>query len=627
MPEEIDHIAELQKRLYARDPDSVPKRKFGILRPVKQTVTSTWGQTDAPLDQGAHRTTMSGYKRFFIFSFIFFLIALSAAAFSVYRGALTLSSKNVDVNILGNSFVGGGQELSLEVEIANKNSADLIEAVLSFDYPRGALDQTGTDTVRVERPLGTIQSGKSRSEAFTAILYGEQGATRVVTAHLTYKLAGASSVFQKTETFEVTISSSPITLTVDGPAAVASSQPFTLTMRNLFSGDAILGKTIIRTEYPNGFVFQSANPAPTSGNNVWVLGDLEQGAERVITVVGKLVGEEQDQKSFRIYVGTPESDTSNKIGVTYNSGLHTVTIAKPFIAATLAIGSQSGDVAAIPIGSPVKGMVSWVNNASSTITNPVFTVTLDGAGLDPASVDAGDGYYNALDRTITWSGTTNSTIASLTPGQTGQLPFSFAAKAGSTSDITVSLSVKGTIPDQNYIEQSIANLDARIVRFAAHLQFAATSLYSVGAIKNTGPFPAKADEVTTYTLNWTMRPSEHPLSNATATALLPEGVVWTGVIMPQAEQISYNPDTRTVLWNAGGIAKSSSTTSVRTVSFQVSVRPTKTQVGSLINLLGETTISATDATANVPLTITRPALSTRLDSDPAYSPGQEKVLP
>src|SRR5690242_1509056 len=102
MPEDIDHIEELQKRLYARDPNNIPKQKYGILRPIKENVTSTWGTKEVPKEKGPHRPNVSGYRRFFIFSLFFFLIAAGIAVFSVYKGAVTLSSKNVDLTILGN---------------------------------------------------------------------------------------------------------------------------------------------------------------------------------------------------------------------------------------------------------------------------------------------------------------------------------------------------------------------------------------------------------------------------------------------------------------------------------------------------------------------------------------------
>lgn len=133
--EKLDHIAELEKRLYARDPDSVPKRTYGILHPLKSKVDSSWGEKELPEKERPKITKVSGYKRFFVVSFIFFLIALAGALFSVYKGAITLSSKNVDMVILGNSFVSGGESLPIQVDIANKNSADLVEAELTLAYP------------------------------------------------------------------------------------------------------------------------------------------------------------------------------------------------------------------------------------------------------------------------------------------------------------------------------------------------------------------------------------------------------------------------------------------------------------------------------------------------------------
>ena len=166
MPGEIDHIKELQNRLYTRDPDNIPKKKFGILRPVKQNVDSTWGDKNIPKDRGPQKVSVRGYKRFFLFSFLFFAIGLGLAAFSVFRGAVTLSSKNVDVVILGNSFVDGGEVLPIQVEIANRNSSDLINAELTLEYPKGATDSSGSEVARVTELLGTIGSGKTRSIGF-----------------------------------------------------------------------------------------------------------------------------------------------------------------------------------------------------------------------------------------------------------------------------------------------------------------------------------------------------------------------------------------------------------------------------------------------------------------------------
>lgn len=628
MANEIDHIAELQKRLYARNPESLPKRKFGILRPLKQTVRSNWGDTEIDNEIPKKKRRTPGYKRFFIFSFFFFLIALGGLAFSFYRGALTLSSKNVDLVVLGSSFVSGGESLPIQVEVINKNSTDLIGAVLVIDYPKGATDALGSEVVRIEKNLGTIASGKSRSEEFSVVLYGEEGASRTITATLTYTLAGSSSKFQKEKSFSTLISSSPLALTIDAPSAISANQGFTLSLKNVFNGEATLSNVLVRVEYPNGFVFGSAIPAPVSGDNVWKLGDLQKGSENTISIKGKVLGEIGDQKAFRVYVGVPENTTDNKIAVTYSSALHTATLAQPFIASEIFINGTTNDIAAIPIGTPVTGIVRWSNTSGMRIANPVFTLVLSGEGIDLTSVAAQSGYFDALNRTLTWNAQSNNTLAVIGPGATGQLEFSFnTVTARSIADAALALSVAGTFPDNGYAQQSISNVDQTTIKYASHLQFASQSLYSVGSITNTGPFPPKVGQDTTYTITWTARPSENALSSYTASAMLPLGVVWNSVVSPQEERVSYNPETRVVTWDLGVLPKATSVPQSRSVSFQVKVKPTAQQTGLELPLLQETTVSATDSVAGVPVTLTRPSISTRLSGDPAFGPNKEKVLP
>jgi len=628
MPEPIDHIDELQKRLYSRDPENIPKRKFGILHPTRQSVSSTWGETKVDTNKTVQHVSAARYKRFFVSAFLFFLAALAVALFAYYRGAITLSSKNVDLTILGNSFVAGGEELPIQIEIVNKNSADLTNAELVINYPKGATDETGSDVVRIERSLGTIGSGKTKSEEFIAVLYGEQGISRTITATLTYQLEGSSASFKKEQAFSVMISSSPVGLTVDVPTAVVSNQPFTLTLRNTFSGDKMLSNVVARVEYPNGFIFQSATPAPTANNNSWALGDMQKGDDRTISIVGKLVGEINDEKTFRVYVGTPETETSSKIAVAYNSALATLRLTSPFITGVIIVDGKSEDSVALPIGSEVSGSINWVNTSGYTITEPTFSLTLSGASIDRNSIDASDSYYDPLEQTIIWTPESNGDLASLAPNATGDLPFSFntLSAISGTRDITLGLSLKGTIPELGSSEQVINTIDQKIVRFASSIQFAAQSLYSIGAIKNTGPYPPKADSETSYTISWTILPSDNPLSAITASTVLPTGVNWAGVIVPNTESVSYSPDTRTVTWNIGSLPKATSTPRSKSVSFQVKVKPTKSQVGSSLELIGETSVTATDTVTSTQITTTRAGLTTKFATDPIYTEGRDRVV-
>lgn len=628
MTEEMDHIAELQKRLYARNPDSIPKRKFGILRPLKQNVSSVWGKTEIEERDIDRKSGIVGIRRFFFFCLLFFLLALGGLLFSVFRGAIVLSSKNVDLIIAGNTFIPGGEELPLQVEIVNKNASDLLNAVLIVNYPKGAVDSAEGDTTRVERQLGTIPGGRNRIEKFAVVLHGEQGSVRPITAQLQYNLDGSSSLFQKEADFSVLINANPLTLSVDAPRTIAADQPLTLTLRSRFEGERLLPNVRVRIDYPNGFVFQAAVPEPVSGNNIWTLGDLQTGQEKVIAVRGRLVGQYGDDKAFRISVGTPESELENRISVTYNSTIHTVALTQPFIASTISINGESSDVIAVPIGDKVNGTINWENTSGKRITNPIFTLTLSGDSVNYGTATAESGYFDSATRSLVWNAQSSPSFVVLEPGARGQLSFSFEPNtARSALDSTLSLSVKGTYPDEGYREESIAAIDETKVRYSAHVQFAAQSLYSAGNIKNTGPFPPKANQETTYSIVWTARPSQNTLSEYQVSAVLPQGVVWNGVHSPQSERLLYNPETRMVLWDLGVLPKTSAIPQSRTVTFQVQVKPTNEQVGLELPLLGITTINALDTTANVPIRATRSELSTRLASDPAFVPGHEKVLP
>jgi len=628
MPEEIDHIEELQKRLYTRNPEALPKRTYGILRPIRHNVESKWGETELPEEKHRHVLATKGYKRFLVVAVLFFLVALGLAAFSFFRGAITLSSKNVDLNILGNSFTAGGEELPVQIEISNRNSSDLINATLTLEYPKGVVDGAGNEVTRLTEQLGTVGSGKTVSVGFSAILYGEQGTSRDLTATLSYQLSGATATFEKKGNFSVLISTSPIALTVHGPSVVAAEQPFTMTIRSLFSGDEPPANTLVRVEYPRGYTFLSADPAPSMGDNVWSLGQLERGAEHIISLRGKVSGLEGDEKAFRIYLGTPTSETDSRLAVSYNSALHTLLIEQPFIAADISVEGGVGDssVVSLPIGSKINGFITWQNTTGVPITLPTFTLALEGDDIDVGSLQASSGYRDELLRMLTWTATSDPALATIDPGESGTLPFSLSTKnAFSRKDIKFAFSVKGTVANGQNEIKSITNLDELLVRFASRIQFASQAFYSIGPFQNTGPYPPKVNQETSYTLSWTVRPGENPQTVVVATATLPTDITWAGVISPQTESLTYNQDSREIQWNIGSLPAATEVPVSRTVSFQVRARPTEAQAGNPVTLLSETVVRATDANAGVPLSGTRSALTTYLSTDPLYDYGDENV--
>ena len=103
--------------------------------------------------------------------------------------------------------------------------------------------------------------------------------------------------------------------------------------------------------------------------------------------------------------------------------------------------------------------------------------------------------------------------------------------------------------------------------------------------------------------------------------------MWTGYTSPASENITYDKGTGEVDWNIGdmkyGIGENSPS---RTVSFQVAITPSITQVGTELNLLNEATISGTDAYSGARIGEVKSPVTTSITSDPEYVDGIGNVV-
>ncbi len=624
MPDDgrLDHIAELEKKLFARDPNRLPERHVGILRPIKTKVESVWGSKQPTIPKHKRVKPMGSYRKFFLLSIIFLVFSMFILGYTLLRGGNTLSARNVDVTILGNAFVAGGEALPIQVEVANRNATELLDAILTVEYPKGSLDTAGAEVVRIRKELGAVSAGSTKSESFEAVLYGEQGTQREITAVLEYRLPNSNAPFVKQNTLLVSISSSPVALTIDGPEQVPANQALTLTLQTELIAEQANKDMILKIDYPVGFKYQSADVAPISGNNVWSLAALAKGAAKSITIQGIAGGQSGEEKSFRVSIGAQDPDNPTRLSVVYNSTLHTVTLGQAFLEGTIVLGERKGSVVAVEKGSQLSGYVQWKNNLEEQLLDPEIVLTVSGEGIKEGTVRSTAGFYDSKRRALVWNGDTASNFEDLSPGESGQFPFSFettAPLAGRrAADIVLSLSIRGRAVVDGFEERMVDAIDRLTVRFIGSINFMQGSSFTAGPIKNSGPLPPKAEQTTTYTLTWTVRPGETAIQNTEAHATLPFYASWGGVVSPTNETVTFDAATRTVRWQIGTIPQSVGVAQSRSVSFQVGITPSRSQVGQTLTLINETAISGVDSVTNTLLQLTEASLTTKLTNEPGF---------
>jgi hypothetical protein len=122
--------------------------------------------------------------------------------------------------------------------------------------------------------------------------------------------------------------------------------------------------------------------------------------------------------------------------------------------------------------------------------------------------------------------------------------------------------------------------------------------------------------VTTYTVTWTVTNPLNNLTGATVVATLPPYMKWLNNVSPDSEKVSYDSNTNQITWNVGNVSSGAGSISpAREVSFQVSILPSVSQIGSTPDLIEQATVSSIFQ-----------AVTTELSNDPYFKADTSKVV-
>jgi len=633
LPQDKDKIENLKRGLYSRNSGNITNRNFPKMERPEYAVESDWN--DKPVPYSPSRGVF--IKWFLLGSFAFFLLALMFAGFMFWRGNNTVSGNNINISVLGPVSVSGGDTVTLDVAIANGNSIPLESSVLGIEFPSGArsVDDASQELVRTREDVGLVPAGGTLKRTIKAVLYGEKDTTKDIKIIFEYRVKGSNAVFSKEKIYTVAIISSPIVMEVTYPNEVGTGDIFVLTL-NISSNSSVPIKNLLVTaDYPFGFTYKKGTPDADFSKNTWLIKELASGSKKVIKIEGSLEAQDNEERTFRLHAGTASDKDPKVIGIDFTNFLASVAVTKPLLGVDLMIGGSRGDTFVTGASTKVSGSVSWSNNLTTKIVSPKIEIKLSGNAFDKSSVRVQDGgFYRSQDNTIIWDKTTGSGFAEFAPGDRGEVAFEFVTSAlapGRTTsrnqEIVADVSVTGTRLDDNSSGQTVTMKTNKKIKIATDVAVSGKSLYSIGGFKNTGPIPPQAERETTFTVVLQATNSLNNISNASLRATLPNYVRWLGKISPTDEDVQYDENTRTILWNIGNIGAGSGFTSgAKQLAFQIALAPSLSQVGSAPVLVSGISIAGTDAGTGLNVNVTAPNVTTLFISDPIYGDGLDKVV-
>lgn len=605
MSVEDDRIEKLKRKLYSREGFTPAQNRFEINTHDVGDVKDNWdGNTGLHINDVSSETqTRPFLKKFLTGAILFFLVAVGIALYMFFVGGNEVSSANVDIQIVGPASVASGEQVDLGVSLINKNRTALKDVVLTIEYPDGARasDDSVQPLTRTSQNITDIAKGSTYNTATKLYLFGDKDIPKTLTFKMEYTVAGSNARFTKEKKYDVLIGSSPLLINVSAPQEVNSGQEVSLQVTVTSNSGSLLKGVMVKAEYPYGFTYNTATLEPQSDKQTWNLGDLKNGDKKVFTISGTMLAQDNEERTFRFMSGV--AGVNGELETILGTAMPTISIRKPFFNTIFAIGGDVSDVVGANAKDRISADLSTENSLADTLSNVTLEVKINGGALNESGVRVNDGgFYQSSQNTILWNRNVSPKFELLLPGDKIATHFDLQdftiSRTTKNPEIVFDVTLRGVRSLVGGGVDNVTSTMTKHLRFFTDLILSAHSLRS-GVFTNTGSVPPQRNTPSTYTIEWVLSNTHNDVQKAQIKTVLPVYVDWMGVISPNTESISYDPDTRTVTWNAGTIgALAGYSTSPKKVLFQVRLNPSASQVGTSPWLTGKATVSGMDMFVN-----------------------------
>ncbi len=600
-PEGGSPLESLRARVYRQGGDE----GFNVSAYSDKETAEPYGWEAPP--KAAPKKRLPWTIKFLIATAAFLVLAGLVAAFLIFRGTRGISSDRVSIREEAPVSIASGDTVSIVVTIHNGNPATLSDATLLASLPSGTrtADGTGAPFTQYSDVLGTVPAGADVTRTIQAKLFGTEGQALEIPMRVEYHTEGSNALFVSEGSATITVATSPLSIDVQSLSQVPSGQLFTVTATVRSNAATTLQDVALSAAYPSGFSVRSTVPTPSS-TNFFMLGTMAPGEQKTVKITGTLIGQEADQRVFRFRVGNANPDGTGTLGNSFAEGSSAVAITRPFLNVDLSLDRESGDTVIVKPGENVSALLSWKNTLAGSLTGARIRIGISGSALAAGSISGGTGFYQSGDSSVIFDRTTNSALASLASGDSGNESFSFAVKPASALSgvknptVTLSVSVSGQQSSQGSTPQALSSTLTRTVKVGTEV-----SVDSSLAHAGTGPIPPSAGTPTIYAVTLSAKNTVNSVGAAKMTMTLPSYVTFADAA---SAGVSYDDDAHAVTWSIGDLAPGAT----GAAQFRISFTPSASQQGTSPVLVGEQAFTGVDRFTGAQVTARSDELTSEL---------------
>ncbi|MEK7658399.1 MAG: hypothetical protein AAB352_00860 [Patescibacteria group bacterium] len=544
------------------------------------------------------------------FILLFIVIMLGFLGFWYYRNTI-FSKEILKLEILGLDSAKMGDEIKYTVKYKNNGNFVLEQPKLIFELPDNSLTEDGK--TRFEKDLKDIYPGVEEIVQFNGRLLGKEGDLKVAKASLSYIPKNITARYESSTTFTTKIDAVAITLDFDLPSKIEKGKEISYSLNYFSNIDYPLENLSMKIDSVNGFNFESATPSSLD-NSEWKLQTLNKAQGGRINVKGAITASANSRIIFGATLGVWQNGAFIAIKQT-NADIEVI---DPLLFISQQINGSSNHIASP--GEKLHYKIFFRNIGSSSFDNLFMIVRLDGLAFDLSTLQSQQGQARPNDNLIVFDSKQVSELTHLNPQQENKVEFDVKLKDSwppvpAEKNNTV---IKSKVNISDISQEFDTKVNSR-------LEVSQKAYYSnQGNVENSGPVPPEVGKATTYTIVWQIKNYFNDVKNVKVRAVLPQGVVLTGKILPDNQIANFSMDngSREIVWSAGDISAGAGiSSSGPSLFFQVSSTPSSFQKGGTASLIGQATIFGEDQFTNSTAQSNAPAADTNLPDDQNNSGG------
>lgn len=567
---------------------------------------TSWGEDAPVIVKGKEETGLSFGTKLLLVSTLFLFIALAFSAWRVISLRNVVSATNIDMAADITPYIEGGESTPLILTLRNRNISPLENAKVTLLYKQGNGSQDEQEKIQEKRDIGSIKQNEYKKQDFALVLYGSESETRDIVLKLEYQVPGSNAIFTKLVTTQVILRTPPISVSIEGPdkLSVGQSGTYTFTIKNN-SATTSLG-SVLQLTLPNSFSIESTNPKPLTRSSSWSIGKLAKGESATVTVTGSFDGKQGEVGTLQAKIGS-QGESSSMIGIVYASQTTDVMLRASPLSLTLGLASESGGSESLRYNDKATLTLNYVNGSAQALEDVVIKLSLSGEAAVYNLVNPTSGYYDSIQKTITWDKATFPDLAVLPPNSQGTLQVIVPTVGRGTNSPILRAVLTGTASTKT------ANDVVATVSKTWGVQGSATLIaytqYKTSPFQNSGPIPPEPNKETTYTVNLKVS-AQNALSTAKVSFVLPAYVSWRGVTTDNVAVV-YDAKTRTVSWTIGKIDQGKTAE----VNIGLAVKPSQSHVGSSPAITSGIILDADEEVSKAHLKSTLSPLSTTVHNE------------